>query len=329
MTKLKLKTIIIILCCLAALGLAVALLLLFLLPKKAADPYSLLSKADTLTKQNLCLTAILQKNPDDEESRQQLLINYQKLGADLLTIEGTKNGLDIELPSNVSVQPEEPGKLCGTGGIIQKGVRFTDYKNANALATDGETIYLATQTGIIADYHGLQALLTPAKAERMIAAENGLYYLNATARRVQYIARDGHKTKTLAEIAAADFAYLDGVLWIAGTDGSLYKDGIAVETPAPVAELCVANGVLFGAGSEGLLKLEEEVTVVLPSPVCGIVGGDSGEIYYINKNGYPAKFDPALNEAVILKEKPAFAIGYNNGHAYYLNEKLKIKKIAA
>lgn len=297
---------------------------IFLLRPKKADAHELLLRADTLSKQNLCLAAIVREDPGDTESWRHLLTNYAVLGADAATIEATRqaSGQALTLPE-VTVQPEEPGNILGTGGIIHGQAKVTDYDGAGAVATDGETVYYTTAEGIFADYHGLIVQLTAAKAERMVVAENGLYYLNATARRVQYIARDGHRTETVSELAAADFAFADGVLWIAGTDGTLYKDGVAVDSPA-VTALCVAGTVVYAAGDSLMIAGGE---TLLHSPVFGITGGGDGCIYYIDQNGYPAKLDPTLMEASILAEKTAVAVGYSEGKAYYLNEDRKVKKL--
>lgn len=307
---------------------AIAVILLLLLPKKDPNPRALLAEADTLSAQNLCLAAMVKADPADEASWRQLLTNYQLLGADPLTIEATRqaSGFEIVLPEEVTVQKEEPGALLGMGGILQDGKKITDYKGANALATDGEMVYLAREDGIYADYHGIEIKLTPAKAERMIAAENGLYFLNATARRVQYIARDGHRIETLSELPAVDFAFFNDILWIAGADGVLYKNGAAVKNVISIAELCAAEGKLYAAGSEGLMEVTASgAEMLLPSPLSGIVSGKDGCIYYIDQNSFPAKFDPALKEASILKTKTAIAIDYDGGKIYYLNEKHKIK----
>ena len=300
-------------------------LTLLLLPQKPG-PRKLLSKADSLTEQNLCLMAILEQDPQEEESWRQLLINYLILEADPLTVEATKQaaeaavGHTITLPDTVNTQPEKPGSVIGTGGIIHAGCKVTDYRNSNSLATDGETVYLATNNGIEVDYQGLRLPLTSAKAERMIATENGLYYLNATADRVQYIARDGHCTETVSELEAADFAFYKEALWIVDINGK------AIQSDYSITELCVAKGTLYGACEEGLVQIGKSVKPVLSSPVWGITGGENGCIYYIDTNGFPAEFDPTLKEAVILKEKTALGMGISEGKVYYLNSKLKIKK---
>lgn len=312
----------------AVMGVLAAILLW---PRKA-DPRKLLQKADTLSEQDLCLTALLEKEPANEELWRQLLANYSILGADPLTLEATAQAAEeavghaIEAAEEVTVQPEEPGSILGTGGIIQGGIRLTDHKNAEALATDGETVYLSKEEGVYAYYHGLELQLTAARAERMIAAENGLYYLNATARRVQYIARDGHRSETVSSLQAEDFAFLEGVLWIAGSDGVLYRDEAPVETPLAPKELCVADGVLYAAGDGGLMRIGGTAETVLPSPVRSITGGTDGCVYYVDQNGYPAKFDPLATEAVILKEKTALAMGFSEGKAWYLSQNRKIKK---
>lgn len=311
--------------------LAGGILAAVLWPRKP-DARALLAKADCLSEQNLCLLAILEEEPGDEECWRRLLTHYQVLGADPFTLEASKQAAEaaighaLTLPEESESAPEEPGKVLGPGGILQEGIRLTDYEGANALATDGETVYLATQEGIDAVYHGLRIRLTAARASRMMAAENGLYFLNATARRVQFIARDGHKTETLSPIAAADFAFLEDSLFILGADGAVYRDGTVLETLFAPAELCTAGGSLYAGGREGLMEIGGER--LLSSPVFGMAGGEDGRIYYIDQNGYPACYNPATREAVILREKTAIAIGWSEGKAWYMNENRKIKRIS-
>ncbi len=327
-TKTKTKKFILIGCIAAAVALAITLTVV-LWPKKAPDPRALLADADRLSEQNLCLMALLQSNPDDEESLRQLLLNYQILGADPLTIEATRQaaGADITLPQEVTLQKEEPGEICGFGGIVQNGIRSTDFSSTGAVATDGETVYLAKESGIWASYHGLEVKISPARAERMIPCENGLYFLNTTAKRVQYIARDGHRTETLSAVPAADFAFLNGTLWVAGADGGLYKGSEHLESDLAFEELCAADGRLYAATAEGLAAITESgAALLLPSPASAITAGNA-VVYYIDENSYPARFDPAKNEAVILKEKTATALGFDKGKLHYLNQKGRIRKL--
>ena len=300
------------------IGGAVAAVLLW---PKAPDAEEIFAEADRLSEQNLCLRYRLQEDPSDEESRRQLLLNFAVLGADPLTILGTKGEYDITLPE-VEVQREEAGAVLGAGGIIDRGVKMTDYADCGAVVTDGETVYYATGDGIYADYHGLKVKLVGARAERMMAAENGLYFLNATARRVQYLARDGHRIETVSPISALDFAFLEGKLWIAGRDGKVYCDGVAVESAA-MRELCVLDGVLYGICEEGIAEVGG--AVLLHSPAFGLVAGDA--LYYIDRYGYPARLDPLLKESAILREEEVVAVGYSEGKAYYLNQKRKVGRV--
>ncbi len=328
MTKLKIKKPILIGIILTATALIIAVLLLLLLPKKQPDPRALLAKADTLSEQNLCLTAIVKADPADEASWRQLLLNYQLLGADPLTIEATRlaSGFEIELAKDAERQEEPKGKNIGMGGILQGGKRITHYKNANSLATDGETVYLAREDGIYAHYYGIEVKITPAKAERMIAAENGLYFLNSIEKLVQYIARDGHRIENLSAISAVDFAFFEDALWIAGTDGKLYKNGAALENEHTVLELCAAKDRLYAACKEGLAEIAEgKTSLLIPSSLSSLTADESGRLYYINQAGFPAQYAPTLKESTILETKTAIAIGCDEGKVYYLNKKHKIK----
>ena len=308
------------------------LLLLLLLPGRKADPRSLLAKATALSEQNLCLTALLEEDPQDEESWRRLLVNYQILGADALTQQATAQaaatalGHEITPAEETDSAPEEPGSVIGTGGIVHGGLTISDYPGANALVTDGETVYLAMSDGLYADYHGIRVRLHAARAERLIAAENGLYYLGGDGL-VRYIARDGHKTTLLSAVQAADFAWLGGDLWIAGTDGALYKNDQRIESTLPASTLCTAGVQLFACGGEGLFTVDDSgAELLLSSAVSAPVGGSDGCVYYIQENGYPARYDPAAGEAVILTEEEAVALGCSEGRIYYRNNAGKIRK---
>lgn len=308
---------------LAALLLALGLFL-FLRPRKP-DPEALFLKADRLTEQNLCLMALLEEHPEEEAHWRTLLTNYRLLGADPLTLQGTldASGLDLTLPE-VSPQKEPTRPLAEVGGIRRKGQVIKKY-DCSAIASDGETLYLARPEGIYACWQGLERKIAPAKAERMIPGENGLYFLNATAKRVQYVARDGHRIETLSPIPAKDFAFLKEQLWIVGTDGTLYQG--TEELQCNLQELCLMGDTLYAASEDGIYRIENgTLTLLLPSPASALTAGKE-VLYYIDENGYPAQFDPTAMEAKILKEKTATALTFDQGKLYYLNLKGKIRSI--
>lgn len=326
MTKLKLKKPMIwTVSVLLALGLAAGLFLA-LRPQKA-DPAALLTEAEKLTEQNLCLMALMKQEPQNEEYLRQLLLNYQRLGADPLTIAATKGDKQIELPDNVTLQKEEAGKPMARGGLVQAGYKSTDFKGCGAVATDGETVYLAREDGLYARYHGLELKISPARADRLTPCENGLYYLNTVTHTVQYITRDGHRVETLSAVPATDFLFFEDALWVAGADGGLYKEDALWSRDYFFEGLAAAAGRLYAATAEGIAQVTETgAEILLPSPNASLSAGD-GKLYYIDENGYPARFDPEEREAVILKEKTALAVGFDRGHGYYLNEKGKIKRL--
>lgn len=304
------------------------LLLWALLPKKQADPHALLSKAERLSEQNLCLLAILEQQPEDEESWRQLLTNYAILDADPLTLSATlkASGLALSLPKDVTPQKEEPGVTVGVGGMVQQGKRC-DQLRAEELAFDGETYYLAREDGLYALYHGLEVKISPIRAERLVAAENGLYFINTTAKRAQYIARDGHRIETLSNVQAKDLLPHQDALWIVGADGNLYREETLFETDYQFEELCLLGDRLFARTAEGIAAITADgAELLLPSPVTGLIAGEDC-LYYLDENGYPCRFDPQKMEAAILKEKTALALSYDGGKLYYLTSKGKIKKI--
>jgi hypothetical protein len=250
------------------------------------------------------------------------LENYLILGADPLTVEATRQAAGLPLPTVTERRPEEAGALCGTGGILHGDAKMTDYPLCGGVASDGTTVYYCTDEGIFADYRGVQVKLTPARADRMIAAENGLYYLNTLMRRVQYIARDGHVTRTLSPMEAFDFAFHEGSLWLAGRDGVLYRDGVPQESPA-LRELYAGEAGLFGLCEEGLWQ--EGVGMITPSASHGLTVTD--KVYYLEENGYPVIMAPLEREARLLKKTPAVALGVRDGKVYVLNNKKRIKPI--
>ncbi|MBR6793970.1 MAG: hypothetical protein IKM48_06430 [Clostridia bacterium] len=325
MTKSKLKKPIIwTVSVLLALGLAVGVFLT--LRPRRPDPAALLAEAEKLSEQNLCLMVLMEREPENEEYLRQLLLNYQRLGADPLTIQATKGDKPIELPDNVTLQKEEAGTPQTRGGLVQGGYKITDFNGCGAVATDGETVYLAKEDGLYARYHGLELRLSPARADRLTPCENGLYYLNTLTRTVQYIARDGHRIETVSAVPAVDFIFFEDALWVAGADGGLYKEDALWCDDYAFEGLAAAAGRLYAATAEGIACVTETgAELLLPSPGASLTAG-GGKLYYIDENGYPACFDPEEREAVILKEKTALAVGFDRGRAYYLNAKGKIKR---
>ena len=82
------------------LAAAIGLLLFFLL--KRPDPRALLKRAPDAATENLCLMALLERDPADAESWTRLLENYCALGADPLTLQAAQKGqaatLSLDLP---------------------------------------------------------------------------------------------------------------------------------------------------------------------------------------------------------------------------------------
>ena len=315
---------------LALIGAAIALLLL-LSPKKP-DPKALLETAATRSEQNLCLLAILEKEPEDQEAQRQLLENYRALGAEALSILALEQRYGITAPTAEETAPEAPGKILNAAGLAGR----TDYKDAYAVAQGAGTIYYATKEGVYADYQGLQVKISGILAEGLTAAEGGVYFINADQKKVQYLARDGHKIVTLSLIDAQSFAFFNENLWIAGTDGALYCSGTAIETPYPVRMLAATEDTLYASFNDesgraaGVLTVDKDgnCETLLSSPAFTLFGGKDGCLYYINEHGHPMRYDPEQKQASILTEKKATAVSFEDGTVYYLNEKGKIKKIA-
>ncbi len=305
---------------------------LFLLPKKAPDPRILLENAATRSEQNLCLLAILEKDPEDPEAQARLLENYQVLGADPLTIAATAQKFGVTAPETKEINPEEPGKLISTAGIAKR----KQYKDTYAVADGADTIYYATNEGIYADYQGLKVKISGIRAEGMTAAEGGIYFINTDQKKVQYLARDGHKIQTLSMIDAQNFAFFQGQLWIVGTDGTLYCGDTPMETSAPIRMLAATADTLYASFNDersraaGVLAFDTvgNSSALLSSPAFSLFGGSDGNLYYINEFGYPMCYNTETKKATILIEKKAVAVSYEEDTVYYLNEKGKIKKIA-
>lgn len=317
---------------------AAAVLLFFLLRpvRKSPDPYSLLEQAETPLRQNLCLTAILRKNETDAESWERLLANYAALGADPLTLQATASaastacGRDFPLPETAETDSSWPKPYDGIpGGIAHNGVLLKQYPEAAALAADGDLVYLSQADRLYACFNGLSVRISTASADNLIPAEGGLYYLNTTLKRVQFIAQDGHETRTRSAIPAVSFAFVDETLYIAGVDGVLYREDEPVKLSLSVRTLCMAGGTLYAACEDGILAISDagDAETVLPSRVYSLTAADDGRLYYINENGYPCRYNPAARESVILTEKQARAVGASGDKVYYLNENNQLRQI--
>ncbi len=332
MVNLKRKNCIILSVCGGILLLGGLIALLLLLPKKRPDPRALLQEAQNLSAQNLCLMAILEQEPEDIEAAEQLMENYRALGVDPLTLYATGQTYGLPAGESRGDQAEEAGRILSAGGIAGR----KDHKGAYAAARGADTIYYATNEGIYADYRGLKVKISGILAEGLTAAEGGIYFINTDQRKVQYLARDGHKIQTLSMIDAQSFAFFNEKLWIIGKDGALYCDGAAMETPAPLRMLAATADTLYASINDesgraaGVLTVDREgrIQEALPSPAFTLFGGSDGCLYYINEHSYPMRYDPQAKEAAILAEKKAVAVTCEDGTVYYLNEKGKIKKIA-
>lgn len=304
-----------------------------LLRPKRPDAKALLEEAESLSEQNLCLTALLEKEPENTAYQEQLLANYAALGADPLTLYALEQKYGIQAKPAARTAPEEAGVLLNRGGIAG----MPNYKNSYSVAQGADTTYYATEDGIYADYCGLKQRIAAIGASHLIAAENGLYFLNDIQRKVQYIARDGHKIETLSPIDAVSFAFFNDALWIIDTNNDLYCNEKKIKTEYKVRALAAAPDTLYaacndeGGAAMGVLALDKAgvSSMVLPSPALSIFGGEDGCLYYINEFGLPMRYRPATKEASFLSEKKAIAVTYEEQNVYILNEKGKVKKIKA
>ncbi len=302
-----------------------------LLRPKKPDAKALLEEADSLTKQNLCLMALLEEEPENTAYQEQLLANYATLGADPLTLYALEQKYGIQAEPAAQTAPEEAGALLNRGGIAG----MPDYKNSYSVAQGADTTYYATADGIYTDYCGLKQQIAAIGASHLIAAENGLYYLNDVQQKVQYIARDGHKIETLSPIDAISFAFFGDALWIIDTNNDLYRDGTKIETEHKVRALAAAPDTLYAACNDesgaamGVLAIDQSgaASMALPSPALSIFGGEDGCLYYINEFGLPMRYQPATKEASFLSEKKAIAVTYEQQAVYILNEKGKVQQI--
>ncbi len=315
----------------AATLLIAAVVLICIFAFRAPDPAAILEESEKLSEQNLCLMAILEKNPEDAEAKKQLLANFKALEADPLTIYALEQTFGIPAQETQKTEPEQAGAIIGSGGIA----KLEDFEGAYSVATAGTTIYYATDNGIFADYRGIRLCIGPARADQLLAAENGLYFLNLTQKRVQYIARDGHRIETLFPIDAQSFAFFDNKLWIAGTDGTLYCEGAPIETQGKVGTLSATKASLYAtleqqdSRAAGIIAINSkgESERILSSPAYSPFAGADGCLYYLDQNRYPCRYDPATKQATILLEEKARLITLEEDTVYFINEQGKIDEI--
>ncbi|MBR2013355.1 MAG: hypothetical protein IJ995_03975 [Clostridia bacterium] len=315
----------------AVLLIGAAVTAFFLLYPKKPDAKALLEGADSLSKQNLCLTALLEEEPANKTYQEQLLANYAALGADPLTIYALEQKYGIQAAPAAQTAPEQAGAVLNRGGIAG----MAKYKDAYAVAQGADTTYYATSDGIYADYCGLEQRIAAIGASHLIAAENGVYFLNDVQRKVQYIARDGHKIETLSPMDAVSFALFGDALWIIDTNYDLYCNEKKIESEHKVRALAAASDTLYAACNDesgaamGVLAIDQNgaASMALPSKALSIFGGEDGCLYYINEFGLPMRYRPATKEATFLSEKKAIAVTYEQQAVYILNEKGKVKKI--
>lgn len=300
---------------------------------KMPDAKKLLAQADSLSKQNLCLMALLEKEPENTTYQEQLLANYAALGADRLTIYALEQTYGIQAPPAAQTTPEEAGARLNRGGLAG----MVEYKDSYSVAQGADTTYYATADGIYADYCGLRQKIASIGASHLISTENGLYFLNDTQRKVQYIARDGHKIQTLSLLDAQSFAFFQDQLWIIDMKGQLYCNDQPIQTARKVRSLAATPQRLYASCNDetgaamGVLAIDSAgtQTMVISSPALAIFGGADGNLYYLNRASLPMRYDPIAKEAIILQQKEAVSISFENGEIYILNKKRNIKKIKA
>jgi hypothetical protein len=210
------------------------------------------------------------------------------------------------------------------------------YKNAHTVADTGNgMVYYATSDGIYADYLGLTVKISSISPKQLTATERGIYFINTDQKKLQYLARDGHKIQTISAIDAQSFAFFGKKLWIADMEGALFCDGAKIETEGTVRSLFPTDQWLYaaidsGGRSAGILAfdLQGNAQTVLTSPAFSLWGGKDGCLYFLNDHSYPMRYDPKTKEAKILAQKKALVLEEKEGVVYYLTEHGKIKKIA-
>ncbi len=307
--------------------LAIGIFLLLLLWKPTPDPYKLLGQAEGRIAQNICRMVILEEHPEDETVRRELLMSFQQY-ADPLTFYAAQQhaeailGHPITLPEGVSTAPQISPALAESSPIAQGGVTLKNFPQADGLAAGGEITYLSTKAGIYAYYKGISVKISPRPANHMMSAEEGVYFLDATEQIVKYLAGDGTYITALSSIKAKDYGFLNSVLYILGTDGRIYADGLPIAEG--FREICISGDTLYAAKDSGLYRLAEQAEQITASSLSHLTAGEDGALYFLNNQNYPCRLKG--QEATILKEKYASAIGQTNGSVYYLDPKGKIRK---
>ncbi len=310
------------------IGIIIGILLLlgagiFLLSgSRKPNAKAILAETKRYDLQNICLLALLEEDPKNQDYWQQLLDQYQALGADPLTIYAARQeakeqtGADLSpTPGAGSFTPGAPIKPTADNGLAHGG------KNFYAGAYDGTAVtYLAAEDGLYAEYRGIRVRLAPIRADRLLPAENGLYYINTTQHRVQFIATDGGTIRTLSTLDAMDYAFLDESLYILGTDGVLYHNGTQIDLPGPGQRLAATNEGLFVALEEGIYSVGEKKTIY--DEKANQLMAHEGVLYFINDAGYPCRLKPGDAQATLLKKAKAISLDQEQ----YLSSKNKLKK---
>lgn len=318
----------------AWIGIIVGLLLLlgaglfFLLSPKKPDAKTILAETERYDLQNLCLLALLEKDPENADHWQRLLDQYQALGADPLTVYSTREeakkqtGLDLSPTPEAGIfTPGAPLRGSAENGIAPAGKALP--KGFYAGAYDGSAVtYLAAEDGLYAEYRGIRVRLTPVRADRLLPAENGLYYINTTQHRLQFMATDGGNIQTLSTVDAVDFAYLGEDLYLLDTAGALFRNGEALELPARGKRLAVWEDRLYISLESGIWDLADQKMIYNQTAV-QLVAGEDG-LYFLNEEGFPCRWDGA--EATVLKKKQVLTPEPQGNKLFYRNTKNSIKK---
>jgi len=308
----------------------IGLLTTLLLWPKAPDPYACLNKAQGRIEQNLCRLAILEQNPTDESVWTELLAQYQQY-ADPLTLYAAQQkaqealGHPLLAAPGITPSPAVSVPLAEGSTLAQQGILLKDFDRGDGLAVSGPITYLSAADGIYACYKGLEIKLAGVKAQVMIPAQEGLYFLNLAEHKVQYISGDGLWLTTLSTLPTVDFAFCQGALYQLDPAGNLYRDGQPLDRPA-LHEICTLGDTLYGLGPEGLYRVEDAQRLVT-SPRSGLTAGEDGCLYYLNEYRYPCRYDPQQQEGVILKEQEVTAVGQTGDRVYILTEKGILKKL--
>ncbi len=298
--------------------------------KDSISPAALLETAATRTEKNLCRLALLEEEPANEAVWADLLADYS-VHADPITYRTACQKAKSDLGARPvftegTSAPQITAPLAEGSTLAQKGYTMTEFKDASGICVSKNTVYFCTEEGIFASYQGLTRKISPAIAQGMIAAEEGLYFLNLTQRKVQYLAGDGSFTATLSTVKTSDFTYIQGILWVLGTDGTLYRDGTPLETPR-FREIAAVGTTLYAKGTDGLYRVEQDGTssLLLSKVITTLTSGEDGFLYFLNEEGYPYRFDPATEEAAMIKNVSSVAVGQTNDTVYVYTAKGKLR----